>query len=473
MNMKSIDSTQRSSRGRFAALSVLALGLTLGLSACDETLEVTDPDRVSPGTLNNADAIPILVASAVGEFQVAYSGSGGDAFVSTTAAFTDEFMGAGTFPTRTRMDQRNWFTPAEGNTADNIYINLQQARRSAILAHNQIDAFLETRSGNAWGEMRALEAYTLVAFGEAYCGAVPLTEVDSNGGEIEGTNSPVATSGLFEGAITRFDDAVSADASLDMARIGKARALMSLGRYSEAASAVSSVATTYVYWIEHGATDGRQENGVEQLQSGGRYTVTNGEGAYGPKFRDAMDPRVPWRVRPLNGGLGFDGSTPQYDILKYQTRSADLVLADGVEARLIEAEAAYHGGSFGAALTILNSLRAQVAILMPLRVNDYANLEIDAVLAPLTDPGSSTAQLDMIMNERVFWLYATGHRQGDLRRMVRVMGRSATDVYPSGAYVRTGPQGGGTYGSDVAFPIDFDEQNNPEFQHSMCVVGTA
>ncbi len=69
--MMTLTSKKGSSRSRLAAVGVLALGLTLGLSACDEALEVVDPDRVNPATLGTEDALPILVASAIGEFQVA------------------------------------------------------------------------------------------------------------------------------------------------------------------------------------------------------------------------------------------------------------------------------------------------------------------------------------------------------------------------------------------------------------------
>jgi hypothetical protein len=45
---------------------------------------------------------------------------------------------------------------------------------------------------------------------------------------------------------------------------------------------------------------------------------------------------------------------------------------------------------------------------------------------------------------------------GDLRRLVRQYGRSATAVFPSGAYFK-----GGTYGDNVNFPIPVEEDNNP------------
>ena len=61
-----------------------------------------------------------------------------------------------------------------------------------------------------------------------------------------------------------------------------------------------------------------------------------------------------------------------------------------------------------------------------------------------------------IMAERAYWMYATGHRQGDLRRMLRPPYSGApysftqSTVFPSGLIANpayTGPTA--VYGSDV------------------------
>jgi hypothetical protein len=58
-----------------------------------------------------------------------------------------------------------------------------------------------------------------------------------------------------------------------------------------------------------------------------------------------------------------------------------------------------------------------------------------------------------MFRERAFWLFLTGHRQGDLRRLIRQYGRNAVQVYPTGAY-----PGGATYGNDVTAPIPAAER---------------
>jgi len=133
---------------------------------------------------------------------------------------------------------------------------------------------------------------------------------------------------------------------------------------------------------------------------------------------------------------------------------------------LIEAEAALAGGQPGDMITILNDLRSQVDDLMAVVQPDYTN-EDGLTLDPLVDPGTDEAREDLLFRERGFWLFLTGTRLGDLRRLVRDYGRAAEEVYPSGTYVQ-----GGDHGVDVVFEIDFDETNNPNYTTANCDVTT-
>jgi len=88
----------------------------------------------------------------------------------------------------------------------------------------------------------------------------------------------------------------------------------------------------------------------------------------------------------------------------------------------------------------------------------------------LTDPGAANnAEVLLTMRERAFWLFATAHRLGDLRRLVRDYGLPANSVYPTGTYIfASAPQG--TYGPDLVFPVPLEEGNNPNFNASACDV---
>ena len=80
------------------------------------------------------------------------------------------------------------------------------------------------------------------------------------------------------------------------------------------------------------------------------------------------------------------------------------------------------------------------------------------VLGALAVPATQAGREDLNFSERAFWLFSTGHRLGDLRRLARQYGRPVESVYPTGLYVK-----GGLYGNAVSLPIPRDEQNNPKF----------
>ncbi len=441
---------------RLIWLPLLALPF---LAACDDLLEVTDPDRVNPATLEDPAFIDVQVAGAVGDFTEAYSG-GGDSFLSTTSLITDEFFSTGTFGTRTATDRRIQQTPANGNTSDGGYVDLQRARRSAMNAAAAVAAHPDKGTGDPdYALLKAMEAYTYLALGEGYCSYVPISD-DSEPDPADGP--PRTSMELFQAAVALFGTA----GSTNLANVGRARALMNTGDYAAAATAVGSVPTTWNYFIEH--SDNADRNPFYSLQSNGRYSISHLEGGNdtGMPFRGAgtgldaaqADPRLPWFEDPAGG---FDPTFRLFVSEKYPSFEAPVVLASGIEARLIEAEAALATG--GGWLAILNALRADVGNLMAAQIDDYG--VTSPVLADLVDPGNAAARVDMLFQERALWLWGTGHRVGDSRRLVNQYGRTEASVYPSGAYHK-----GGTHGSDVVFPVDFDEDNNTLFDLALCDV---
>ena len=234
--------------------------------------------------------------------------------------------------------------------------------------------------------------------------------------------------------------------------MGKGRALLDKADFAGAAAAVAGVLTNFVYATFHSLATDRQRNGVfvfnNQTPNGtGRFSVSDREGTNGLDFRSAGDPRI---VAPQNG-KGFDNASPLYVLQKYTSATSPVHVADGVEARLIEAEAQLRAGDGPGMVTSLNALR------------------IDAVnnggfnLAALADPGPSpndSLRVDLLFRERAFWLFATGHRLGDLRRLARApYGRAVKSLYPTGVYTHTNT----VYGNNTELPVPFSERNNPNF----------
>ena len=442
-------------RGAILACSALLL------SACsvDKVLRVPDPDVSHPTDIVGKAGLPTLLAAAVGDFQVAFAGtgSGGDeGLVNMTGLFTDEFSFTETFPTRVEVDRRN--IDVNNSTMSNIYFEVQRARQSTFRAESAYAALDPTNK--SYSEALSLEGYSWLLIAEVYCSGVGITKFDASSNIISG--APLTTQQMLDSALDRFTKALAVSKAkndhylADLARVGTARALLfkSNANLAAAADTVKAVAPDFVYRIFSSANTTRQNNGVFELQwNEGRWAQAHLEGTVGLPFRngcvpgqtaaDGCDPRTPYDTL----GLGFDQQRPVYGTLKYSDRSSPTVLADWTEAQLIIAEsqlATNYAGANGT-LAILNNLRAGVG------------------LAPLAPAVGFQAQLLQLFSERAFWQYATAHREGDLRRLVRAApagyGIATNAVWPNGTYKG---RGGGIYGTDVNFPIPLDESNaNP------------
>ena len=90
--------TNRPSRRAKAVrpLVLAALAVILGACTVDKVLQVPDPDVARPTDLSGKQGLPTLLASAIGDFQVAFSGTGGntglEGLTNITGLFTDEFF---------------------------------------------------------------------------------------------------------------------------------------------------------------------------------------------------------------------------------------------------------------------------------------------------------------------------------------------------------------------------------------------
>ena len=421
--------------------SVLAVGMVAAVAACslDDLLSVEDPDVATPGSLTGPEALPVLLAGALGDFQLAFSGDNAgvtEGLINLGGLLADEFAIAESFPTRVPIDRRD--IDNVNVTLNTVYSYAHRARAAAELSATQHQEFAPNTSGHALS--LAIAGYSYILLGENFCSGVPVSTLTNAGGTEYGP--PLTTEELLTEAIERFDAAIAASEADSpeqyLAMVGKARALLNLDRPADAAAVAANVPDDFVFEIQSSDNTARQENGVfayVNLQE--RWTVANAEGGRGLPYRTAADPRVESELDPDNG-VGFDGVTPMFLQLKYPDRDADVVLASGTEARLIEAEAQLEAGNTTAWLGTLNALRAA------------------AGLGALTDPGTAAGRVDLMFRERAFWLWLTGHRLGDLRRLVRQYGRAADSVFPTGGYSQ-----GGTYGDDVSLPIPFEELNNP------------
>jgi hypothetical protein len=450
--------------------AIAAVALAAGLGACTgDLLKVENPDIIPPENLESATAIPALQAGAIGDFSLAINGDNGgtEGLLLVSGSMSDELGNSETFPTRKEFDQR--VIDIRNTTLTAVFRRVHRARFSAEQAAEKIKKL----ATNPATEPRIAEMYGLAGLvythmAEDYCSGVPVSNGNIATGEIE-YGEPLTTTQLFELAIQRFDSALAYPANAtvqNLARVGKGRALLNLGKVAEAATAVTAVPTTFAYNTTHTLTAGVQNNGPYVfINLNERFTVIDKDGGNGLDFRSANDPRVTWDRSPSND-VGFDAATPQFDQGKFASEIASIGQATGLEARLIEAEAKLKAGDVAGWLAGLNTLRATAA-LYPTAVPSYfTRVQGSIPLPALTDPGTEAGRVDLMFRERAFWLYLSGHRLGDLRRLVRQYGRTADAVFPGGGaqpYIINGNNKGGNFGNDYNLPVPFDEQNNPLF----------
>jgi hypothetical protein len=114
-----------------------------------------------------------------------------------------------------------------------------------------------------------------------------------------------------------------------------------------------------------------------------------------------------------------------------------------IDTRLIEAEAV--GRHFRDGGALIASAPRSGARLVPAGGDDRV---------AGADPATAATA---VLREKAFWTFGRGQRLGDLRRMIRQY-NGAASAFPSGSFLK-----GGTYGTDVNFPVPDVERVNPQF----------
>ena len=104
----------------------------------------------------------------------------------------------------------------------------------------------------------------------------------------------------------------------------------------------------------------------------------------------------------------------------------------------------------------LNSLRTGGA---PIGGASTANVTVAAIAG--SAPTTQNDAVDQLYKERAYWMWLTGHRLGDLRRLVRIYKRDSEAVFPTGAL--TSPLDG-SYGTSTTITVPFSERNNSNFK---------
>jgi hypothetical protein len=442
---------------RAAAALALALVAAAGCTP-DQILDVTDPDILNIEDYRTAAGANALRNGVLSDFQAGFAGSI-DGVIVSTGNMADEIRSTDTFEDRLSVSSR---TMIENNPALlGTYRSLHRARSGAETAAGVLRAVAPEPKRNI-GEVFLYKGFTEVFFGEMYCSGVAFAK------NVDGNLTPgpqLTTQQVFQAAVASLDTALlQADTSNFVryaAQIGRARALLNLGQFTQAATAVQGVPTTFQWLTFHSTNSGRQENAVWNALSvtAPRYTAIDREGTNGlPFLQTPADPRMPWAATTR---VGFNSLHTRLPDQRKYGRTTSIIVADGIEARLIELEARLQGGAQAdrdAVFAGLNALRTA-----PRSVpNPAGGAAVSYTVGAMTGtaPTTQAAAVDLLFRERAYWMWLTGHRLGDLRRLVRQYQRPAESVYPTGTQAQPLT---GNYGTDLNFVIPFEERNNPGF----------
>jgi hypothetical protein len=461
-------------RGRLAAaatlLAVAGTATILGCSRVSEPLlDAPDPDLIVPGTLQNADGAQGLYIGAIARLRAATATVSGlqESEWMFSGLLADEWSTSSTFVQNDEVDERNIKT--DNSSVRDYFRALSRARTGANQAIAGLKAFRPTETYKI-AEMYFIRGFAEMQLAQDFCNGIPLSDGASDPAV---PGMPLSVAEVFGRAIASYDSALAivgtaTDAnSVDIARatrVAKARALLGINDPAAAAALVTTtlVPNTYSYDITHSLNGG---NNVlwNQAQSARRYTV--GDSLEGNArnllvknaipFFSAKDPRVPVTYTVSANGKDTTKSQDGFTFSRTTTLYGQLTsaaLVNGIDARMIEAEAALRGNDFAGMTAILNALRAA-----PPKVGDVQATA--AQLPPLAVPATAVAARTLFFREKALWTFSRGQRLGDLRRLVRQYNLLAADVYPVGTHYR-----GGEYGADVNLPVPKDEEkNNPNF----------
>jgi len=446
----------------------IALGLALvAIGACNPNAALRPKEKGVVTTIGSS-SLPGLYIGALSDFTIAWSGGGDESngghegHVGLSALFTDEltseFLDEFTF--RRALDTGQ-ATPA--NTQLNgIFNDLSASRHSSETAASSFAQFAPADIGRS--EMLSIEGYTYSLFGEMWCSGVPFGELNvTTGAPVYGP--ALTTAQIFAAALAKFDSAsqfaaadtnslIAGQYAADTAEIralaalGRARVLLNLGQFAAAQAAADSSLLhdpALNYQMENSLNSPRQYNGVWQFSiANDAWGTIDKKAGNGLDFESANDPRILWVDGHQLGSLGATpvGLDTIHFELKYPTKSSSATLASATEATLISAEADLKAGQIASWAAKLNALRANSGLGLP------------ALTADSTTLASDSMRVEVHFREREFWLWLTGTRLGDLRRLIHQYGHNDFPANPT---------------RDIRFSIPVTETNNPNFKQCLDV----
>src|SRR5688572_3169892 len=443
-----------------AGMRALAAAGLLAIAACDLTdslLEAKDPDLINPEDVQNAEGALALANGALEFFRDLTAGDESTWLFGGLLA--DEWSTSSTFVQNDETDQRKVQT--NNSIITGMFRDMGRVRLAADLAIRGLRQY-RPEPARTIADVYFARGFAEMQMAQDFCNGIPLSRIEGDD-VIPGVPLPVDS--VFRRAIASYDSAIALATATDSATVtirrgalvAKARAMVGIDQVAQAAALVDSIPLSFAYNHTFAVTSG--DNIIwNQAASSRRYSV--GDSLEGNSRSDtvrnaipfftAQDPRLPVVYTIAANGRDTvksqDGQTNSRTTTLYG-RTTSIAVANGLDARLIVAEARLRAMDFTGMMAILNALRAA-----PPRVG-----EVQApAMAALPVPATYDAAINVFFREKAFWTFSRGQRLGDLRRLIRQYGRTAANTFPTGEHYK-----GGAYGPDVNLPVPQAEENNP------------
>jgi len=458
------------SRGRRVLMMAATVAVALAGTACDlkdTLLEPQQPGLIKPGDLQSATGAEAVRTGALERLQRATLGGNNnqESIWLLAGLMTDEFKSSDTFSQRNETDQRNIQT--NNAQIQSEYTTLQQLRGYARDAANYLKEFVPEKPAEQ-AQMFFAMGFAELQLSEDFCNGIPF------GVTVDGVphyTPPVSTAEGFALARAHFDSALTLITGTDAFSVGmkqailvaKARTLIDLGLFTEAANTVPAAAVpdSFQYNLTYSQSSGQDNEWWIMTLGTARYAVGDSvdliAGATNRilnaiPFASLKDPRVPNTGSSVTGtaAKGFDGQTV-FITQNLWGRDDPVPLVSGIDARLVEAEARLQAADYAGMMAILNALRTS-----PRTIGIFKVPAMTALSNPT--PTTKAEAADIFFREKALWQFGRGQRMGDLRRLVRQYGRPQDQAFPAGNFFKNG-----TYGTDVNFPVTDNEKSNPNF----------
>ncbi len=457
--------------------TVCVQGIVLGTVASLSLLMACSPDKlVGSADLPNQVVDPAQTESPQGALTTYFGtltmlrkvmATQGRGYVLMSGQLSDELragVGAPLYSdAASSPDHRQYLDTYENTGASfmNPYATLQALRGQANQADGLLRDFPPDYAVQRRAHVLAVKGFAELLLAELYCSGIPLSTLDYKGDFTYRPGSPTDT--VLTHAIALFDSALAIVGTdsveiLNLARVGKGRALLQLGKFEEAALAVVDVPPAYRYNLHYSAA--AQAYGLSGYDVVGGF-LGDREGLTGLPFVSERDARLP-AYREDTASYFYPIASERRGMVAVIGDPSTITLASGVEAQLIRAEAALRRND-PAWLTVLNQLRTSCTSAGTCPTPAPAGLGGVDSLPPLDEVNYPTTvgKVDILFRERAYWLFLTGHRTGDLRRLIRLYQRDPDTVFPTGDYDGSVP----SYGGDVNLPVPrVERERNPYYR---------